>query len=568
MFLFKDKLKKSLSNTKKDISFALLFSCAINFLVLTLPIYSLQLFDRVLGSSSLDTLYALLFIAVFLLTAQSVIEYFRIALLQRSGLKLDVSISSIMLSESIRQSAMSKSINKQGLQDLSEIRRFLLSPSSSAIFDMPWIPLFLAILFMLHPAIGLITLSGCVIFIILAIVMMHSVKKSTIESNKASTKTALELNDYLRNASTLKAMGMSESIGNYWNEKNHKMLNLQWLVNSRIGQLLAISRYFRTILQVLILTVGVMLALQQDIGTGAIIASSIIMGRVLSPFEQAVNGWKSWYSAFRAYQRLKHFSFLEENAAKTTLPNPKGDIIFQNVGLKLPHKKEPALQNINFKLGHGNALAILGNSGSGKSTLVSLLMGIHTPSVGSIKIDGAAIHLWPEKQFGQHIGYLPQQVALLSGTIAENICRFTNAPDKEIIAAARLTCIHELIISLPQGYDTYLEEGGSSQLSGGQKQRIALARAVFSNPSILVLDEPNSNLDPEGEIALAIVLQYCKENKITVIMISHRPGFLRQMDWVISLKDGQVQKAGPSKLFLEDMSAIDSANSTPVPLPA
>lgn len=560
--MFKDKLKKSLSDTKKDMSFALLFSCAINFLVLTLPVYSLQLFDRVLSSSSLDTLYALLFIAIFLLSAQAIIEYFRIMLLQRSGLKLDVAISSIMLSESIRQSAISKNINKQGLQDLSEIRRFLLSPSSAAIFDMPWLPLFLGILFMLHPAIGLITLSGCVIFIILAIIMMYSVKEPTIESNKVAAKTTLELNDYLRNASTLKAMGMAENIGKYWNQQNHKMLNLQWIVNSRIGQLLAVSRYLRTILQVSILTVGVILALQQDIGTGAIIASSIIMGRVLSPFEQAVNGWKSWYNAYKAYQRLTSFTFIEESAAKTALPTPKGDIHFQNVGLKLPHKKEPILQNINFKLGHGNALAILGHSGSGKSTLASLLMGIHHPSVGAIKIDGAAIHLWPEKQFGQHIGYLPQQVGLLSGTIAENICRFTDAPDEEIISAARLTCIHELIISLPQGYDTYLEEGGSAQLSGGQKQRIALARAIFSNPSILILDEPNSNLDPEGEVALAIVLQYCKEKKITVVMISHRPGFLRQMDWVILLKEGQIQKAGPSKLFLEEMSAIDNPTTT------
>lgn len=543
-------------------SFALLFSCAINFLVLTLPVYSLQLFDRVLSSSSLDTLYALLFIAIFLLSAQAIIEYFRIMLLQRSGLKLDVAISSIMLSESIRQSAISKNINKQGLQDLSEIRRFLLSPSSAAIFDMPWVPLFLGILFMLHPAIGLITLSGCVIFIILAVIMMYSAKEPTIESNKVAAKTTLELNDYLRNASTLKAMGMAENIGKYWNQQNHKMLNLQWIVNSRIGQLLAVSRYLRTILQVSILTVGVILALQQDIGTGAIIASSIIMGRVLSPFEQAVNGWKSWYNAYKAYQRLTSFTFIEESAAKTALPAPKGDIHFQNVGLKLPHKKEPILQNINFKLGHGNALAILGHSGSGKSTLASLLMGIHHPSVGAIKIDGAAIHLWPEKQFGQHIGYLPQQVGLLSGTIAENICRFTDAPDEEIISAARLTCIHELIISLPQGYDTYLEEGGSAQLSGGQKQRIALARAIFSNPSILILDEPNSNLDPEGEVALAIVLQYCKEKKITVVMISHRPGFLRQMDWVILLKEGQIQKAGPSKLFLEEMSAIDNPTTT------
>ncbi|EAS43687.1 type I secretion system permease/ATPase [Photobacterium profundum] len=563
-----DQLKLAFTASKKDMAFVGLFSLAINFLVLTLPLYSLQLFDRVLSSSSLDTLFALLTIAVVLLTAQAIIEHLRTQLLQKSGLKLDVSLSPSLLADSIRQSSKQNRVSKQGLQDLAELRNFLVSPSTSAIFDIPWIPIFLIILFMLHPYIGAIALVGSIIFSILAILMMYAARKPSEHSKSLGMKTSMELNDYLRNAPTLRAMGMADSIGLIWNQRNRELLKLQWLVNSRTGQLLAISRYFRTLLQVVILTVGVMLALEQQLGTGAIIASSIIMARVLSPFEQAVAGWKSWYSAYLAYKRLSHYEGEVSSEMKTALPEPKGELLLKNVGLRFDSQKEPVLQNISFKLGAGNALAIMGNSGSGKSTLASMIMGIHRPSMGSIKIDGAAIELWPEEQFGRHIGFLPQEVGLLTGTVAENICRFSQAPAEKIIHAARLACIHELIISLPNGYDTYLGEGGL-QLSGGQKQRIGLARAIFSNPSLLILDEPNSNLDPEGEVALAIVLQYCKENAITVVMISHRPGFLRQMDWVIVLKDGKIEKAGTCDKFLGAMSEVEkeplqtAANNNP-----
>ncbi|WP_261857140.1 type I secretion system permease/ATPase [Photobacterium sanguinicancri] len=552
-------LNKAFADCKRDLVFVGFFSLAINFLVLTLPIYSLQLFDRVLSSASLDTLFALLVIAVLLLSAQAVIEHVRTQLLQKSGLKLDVSLSPSLLADSIRQSSQQNRIQKRGLQDLAELRNFLVTPSTSAIFDIPWVPVFLLILFLLHPYIGAVALIGSLIFAVLAVLMMYAARKPSGHSQDLAAKTSMELNDYLRNAPTLRAMGMADNVGNIWNKRNSEQLDLQWQLNSRTGQLLAVSRYFRTLLQVVILTVGVMLALDQQIGTGAIIASSILMARVLAPFEQAVSGWKGWYSAYQAYHRLKNMECSKAQQAKTALPEPRGELLLKQVGLKFDTQKEPVLQNISFKLGAGNALAIMGNSGSGKSTLAALIMGIHKPSMGAIKIDGAALELWPEEQFGRHIGYLPQEVGLLAGTVAENICRFSEASADDIIHAARLACVHELIISLPKGYDTYLGEGGM-QLSGGQKQRIGLARAIFSNPSVLVLDEPNSNLDPEGEVALAIVLQYCKENSITVVMISHRPGFLRQMDWVIVLKDGKIEKAGTCDKFLGAMSEVDGAD--------
>ncbi|GHA51988.1 transporter HasD [Photobacterium aphoticum] len=545
----------AIKDCKRDIFFVALFSLAINFLVLSLPIYSLQLFDRVLGSGSLDTLVALFVIVVGLLTAQAVIEHVRTLLLQRSGLKLDVALNAKLLADSIRHSSQKNRIEKQGLQDLTELRQLLVTPSTSAIFDLPWVPLFLLILFLLHPYIWLVACIGSALFCVLAVAMLYTAKDKTEAVKVQSNKTSMELNDFLRNAPTLSAMGMADSIGRLWSQRNTQLLNMQWALNAKTGQLLAVSRYFRALLQAVILTVGVVLVLQNALGAGAIIASSIIMARVLSPFEQAVTGWKTWLSAYRAYQRLKAYPVQQMPDNKTTLPAPKGELLLHNVGLRFQHRNEPVLQNISFKLGAGNALAIMGNSGSGKSTLAALIMGIHKPTMGSIKIDGAAIELWPEAQFGQSIGYLPQEVGLLAGTVGENICRFSGAEAKDIVHAARLACIHELIISLPQGYDTYLGEGGI-QLSGGQKQRIGLARAIFSNPSVLVLDEPNSNLDPEGEVALAIVLQYCKEHAITVIMISHRPGFLRQMDWVIVLKDGKIEKAGTCDQFLGNVTEV------------
>jgi len=542
--------------------YVVVFSLAINFLVLTLPIYSLQLFDRVLSSASLDTLYALLAIALVLLTAQAVIEHIRTLLLQKTGLNLDLTLSPLLLADSIRQSSKHNCIHKQGLQDLTELRNFLVSPSTSAIFDIPWIAVFLVILFMLHPYLGIVALIGSAVFVVLALLMMYAARKPSGKSQELAMKTSMELNDFLRNAPMLRAMGMADNIGKVWDGKNQQVLALQWQVNARTGQLLAISRYFRTLLQVSILTVGVTLVLQQELGAGSIIASSIIMGRLLSPFEQAVAGWKGWYSAWQAFKRLQLLNdgALDEGT-KTSLPVPKGELRLENVGLKFPNQQRAVLQNINFKLGAGQALAIMGNTGSGKSTLAALIMGIHKPSVGSIKIDGAAMELWPELEIGEHIGFLPQEVGLLAGTVAENICRYSNAPSEKIIKAAQLACIHELIISLPKGYDTYLGEGGL-QLSGGQKQRIGLARAIFSNPRLLVLDEPNSNLDPEGEVALSIVLQYCKENDITVVMISHRPGFLRQMDWVIVLKDGKVEKAGTCEQFLGAMNGTAAMEAT------
>ncbi|OLQ93499.1 ABC transporter ATP-binding protein [Vibrio panuliri] len=541
--------KNPFDAVRKEVWAALSFSLAINVLVLAVPIYSLQLFDRVMSSASVETLVALLLITLFLVTSQALLEHIRTMLMQRSALKLDATLSGDLLAKSIAASSKANRIEKLALQNLTTLRNFFVSPSTSSLLDLPFTPFFLLLLFVFHPYIGMVALVGVAIFALLAVLMMLGGRKLSAEAQETTAKVSMELNDYLRNAPTLKAMGMSENVGKSWQATNAKVLNLQWLVNSRASLLLAISRYFRTLLQVAVLTCGVYLALGQQIGIGAVIASSILIGRVLNPFESAVSGWKTWYSALKAWQNLNNVVLQAPQVNKTLLPEPKGEIQFTDVSLKFPNARKPTLQGINFKLGAGNALAVMGNSGSGKSTLAGLLMGVYQPTMGEIMIDGASIEKWDLNQFGQYIGYLPQHVGLLAGTVKQNICRFTAGDDDAVVRAAKLACIHELIMALPEGYETYIGEGGVL-LSGGQKQRIGLARAIYSNPKVLVLDEPNSNLDPEGETALAIVLQYCKENQITVIMISHRPGFLRQMDWVIKLNDGKVEKAGTCEQFL------------------
>ncbi|CAH0533518.1 Type I secretion system ATP-binding protein PrsD [Vibrio stylophorae] len=541
--------------TKRHLGFVVLFSLVSNVLILTLPIYSLQLFDRVLTSASINTLVALCVIAVALLSLQAAFDYIRTSILQQSGLNLDAMIGPSILAQSVRQSAEKNHSDRQSMNALATLRQFFLSPSSTAIFDLPWTPIFLMVLFLLHPLIGAIALASIVLFTGLAFWTIHQQQKQSAAVELSQKQQQFASHDYLRHASMLRAMGMTESMVMRWQQDQQRLLQAQWQVHSKQSQLLALSRYLRTLLQIMVLSVGVLLVLEQQLGAGAIIASSILMSRVLAPFEQGVMSWRLSIQAYRAYQQLRHFVLNQDPMSKTHLPEPKGDICFEQVGLKFEGHQHAVLQGVNFKLGAGQALAIMGHSGAGKTLLVQLLMGIHQPTVGQIRIDGAAISQWPEAQFGQVIGYLPQHVGLLSGTVAENICRFTDAPAEKIVHAAQLACVHELILSLPCGYDTPIGEGGV-QLSGGQLQRLALARAIFSNPRVLILDEPNSNLDPEGEVALAIVLQYCKEQGITVVMISHRPGFLKQMDWVLVLKDGRVEKAGTSEQFLGQQQAI------------
>lgn len=540
---------------KYELKYVAIFSFFINLLMLALPLYSLQLFGRVLASSSIDTLLNLTYLVIFLLVIQTCLDFLRNKLMQQSGLKLEMDLSLPLVSQAIKDSARGGGINKQSLLDVREVKSLLLTPSTSAIFDLPWVVVFIFVLYMLHPLLGIMATVGAIALSLLA----YGVKKAALltdnEASQAVISSGMQINDILRHSSSLQAMGMASNVAKHWGKSHKHLLFLQWLVADKVSMMLVLTRLVRTLLQVAVIGIGVGLVLVQQLGAGEIIAASIILGRALAPIEQAVGCWKNWESAWIAYKRLLSSIQREPEAVKTSLPIPKGEFHLENVIYRASNQQAPILQNISFKLQAGLSLAIIGPSGSGKSTLVKLLMGIIQPTAGKIKLDGACISQWNSQELGQYIGFVSQDVEILAGTVAQNICRFSDADPTDIIDAAKQACIHELIIALPEGYETLLGENGV-QISGGQKQRLALARALFSKPKVLILDEPNSNLDPEGEIALAIVLLNCKENNITVMMISHRAGFLRQMDWVVCLRDGRIEKAGPKEKFISDIQEI------------
>ncbi|QQX81637.1 type I secretion system permease/ATPase [Shewanella sp. KX20019] len=546
-----------------ELKYVAIFSIFVNLLMLALPIYSLQLFGRVIASSSYHTLLNLTLIVVFLLVVQASLDFVRNKLLQQTGLKLEMKLSSLLVHEAIKESARQGVISKQSLLDVREVRTVLLTPSTTAIFDAPWVIIFLIVLFGLHPLLGITATLGAVVLSLLAFGVKAAAKPPQDAASKAVIKSGMQINDILRHASSLQAMGMAGDVARHWQKGHQQLLGLQWSVADKVSMMLVLTRLTRTLLQVAIIGIGVGLVLTQQLGTGEIIAASIILGRAMAPIEQAVGCWKNWESSWQAYQRLKVALKRAPEEKKTSLPAPKGEYLLERVSFAVDRQNKPILTNINFRLQAGLSLAIIGPSGSGKSTLAKLLMGIVAPTSGKVKLDGACLNQWNGDDLGRYIGFVSQDVELLSGTVAQNICRFSDAEPKDIVAAAHLACVHELIIALPQGYETQLGEA-ASQISGGQKQRLALARALFSKPKVLILDEPNSNLDPEGEVALAIVLQHCKEQGITVIMISHRAGFLRQMDWVVCLRDGYIEKAGPKEKFISDIHEISERTENAV----
>ncbi|MEZ9596638.1 type I secretion system permease/ATPase [Shewanella sp. 10N.261.52.F9] len=558
-----DNFNSIIRSLQTELKYVAIFSFFVNLLMLALPIYSLQLFGRVIASSSYHTLINLTLIVIFLLLIQASLDFVRNKLLQQSGLKLEMRSSSLLVNEAIQESARQGGISKQSLLDVREVRTLLLTPSTSAIFDAPWVIVFLIVLFGLHPLLGVTATVGAVILSLLAFGVKAAAKLPQDAASKAVIESSMQINDILRHASSLQAMGMATDVAKHWQQGHKQLLGLQWSVADKVSMMLVLTRLTRTLLQVAVIGIGVGLVLTQQLGTGEIIAASIILGRALAPIEQAVGCWKNWESSYQAYQRLKLALKPKTNKPKTTLPAPRGEFLLERVNFVINRHNKPVLANINFRLQAGLSLAIIGPSGSGKSTLAKLLMGIVAPTSGIVKLDGACLSQWNADELGRYIGFVSQDVELLSGTVAQNICRFSDADPKDIVDAARLACVHELIIALPNGYETQLGEA-ANQISGGQKQRLALARAIFSKPKVLILDEPNSNLDPEGEVALAIVLQHCKEQGITVIMISHRPGFLRQMDWVVCLRDGCIEKAGPKEKFISDIHEISERTENAV----
>jgi ATP-binding cassette subfamily C protein len=549
---------------------AIIFSFFINVLAFVGPLYMLQIYDRVLSSRNFFTLLFLTLIAGFLLIIYAVLEKIRSAVLVRAGLLFD-SVTRSELFESVlhgtlKQPGMS---HHTVLRELDIIREFLTGAGLISFCDAPWTPIFIAGCFILHPWFGWIALGGAVLIFAFAyaneVLTRDQLKLASISATQAGTFAA----STFRNAEVLHAMGMWRPLRDRWLSRHNETLTLQAGASDRAGVLLTATKFLRAFLQVAILGTGAYLAIIQEASPGAMIAASIIMGRALAPVEMIVSQWKSFLAARSAYDRITELlSILQAKQPQMRLPDPEGHLTVQNIVVAPPGTQRPVLAGVSFALPAGSALGIIGPSAAGKSSLARAIVGVWPLHNGEIRIDGAALSHWDNEQLGRHIGYLPQDVELFSGTIAENIARFQTVDEVKVIAAAQMAGVHDMVQLMPSGYNTQIGDGGQS-LSGGQRQRIALARALYGMPTIILLDEPNASLDSEGEAALMTTLERLKAENKTVILITHKTNILSMMDKILVLKQGQVQGFGDrDEIFSKLLAPRVAASGSPAAPPA
>ena len=540
------------------------FSAFINVLMLVAPLYMLQVYDRVLMSKSYVTLIALTVIALGCLVVYGILEFVRSRILIRTGLKLDEYLNErvfrVIFKASIGSSA---DTSAQALRDKDTIREFLSGGAVIAFCDAPWVPLFILAGFLLHPWLGMVSLAGAIVIFTLALFNEISTRGLMGEASGKSLAATHYASTSLRNAEVVHALGMISSVMNIWGHRHSEGLVLQSRASDRAGMFLATSRFIRMALQVIILGVGAYLAVRGDITPGTMIAGSIIMGRALAPVEMGVSQWRSFVFTRNAYRRLSEI-MAGNDIPDTPMPLPEliGEVTIDKLIVIPPGAETPVLMNISLSVTPGTALGLIGPSGSGKSSLARALVGVWRPHAGSIRYDGAELTQWDPEQLGPYLGYMPQDVELFSGTVADNISRFQQADSTTVVEAALKAGVHELILEFPDGYNTQLGENGYA-LSGGQRQRIALARALYGNPKVLILDEPNANLDTEGEQALAEALTKAKKSGQAIVVISHRASLLSIVDNVAVLKDGVLLRFGERDTVLAELNQM---NQTSKPL--
>jgi PrtD family type I secretion system ABC transporter len=521
------------------------FSAFINLLMLVSPLYMMQVYDRVLHSKSEATLLMLTLITVGLLGVMAVLEVIRSRILVRVGGRMDQLLSERVLSAQFQASLHRIGANPgQASRDFDTVRQFLTGAGIFAFFDAPWTPLILALMFMFHPVLGLIALVGGILLFGLALINEAVTKKPLEEANKNAVVAAGAIDSSMRNAEVLEAMGMFGNFRDRWAGRREEILRLQAIASDRAGVIMGLTKFIRLLLQTAILGGGAYLAIHEQISPGLIIAGSIMMGRALAPVEQAIGTWKQFVGARIAHRRLNELlSRVPKHQERVALPRPTGDLKVESVVVVPPGSSAPTLSRVSFDLPAGQVLGVIGPSGAGKSTLARLLVGAWRPYAGTVRIDGADLHNWDPEARGDFMGYLPQDVELFDGSVAENIARFGEMDSEAIVTAAKRAGVHDMILHLPQGYDTPIGTGGCA-LSGGQRQRIGLARAVYGGPCLVILDEPNSNLDDEGEAALVYAITELKRSGTTVVIISHRPSILGVTDQILVLAEGTVRMFG------------------------
>ena len=546
LFDTRHELGRALSSFRKAFGQVALYSFVLNLLYLLPSIYMLQIYDRVLSSRNETTLLMLTLIALALYALFGVMDWIRTGMLIRIGARLDQN-----LNQRVFSAAMERHVARQGgnpaqaLQDLTTTRQFVAGAGALAFFDAPWAPIYLIVISMIHPWLGLASLVAVLILVALTWLNEMLTHKPLTEANQESLQAMAFANNNLRNAEVIAALGMAPALQSRWRQRQDKVLALQVLASERGGGIGALGKALRIAFQSGILGFGALLVLADAITPGGMIAASILLGRALAPVEQVIIAWKQWVSASGAYTRLNEL--LQRYPAPppaTRLPAPVGEIALEEVSAVPPGTRVSVLRNISLRMRPGDVIGIIGPSGAGKSSLARLLVGIWSPSSGHVRLDGADVHAWPREDLGPYIGYLPQDIGLFEGTVAENIARFGPLEDAKIVAAARLAGVHDLILHLPQGYETPVGVDGGA-LSGGQRQRIALARTLYGDPTLLVLDEPNSNLDEVGESALVAAIAQAKARGATVIFISHSARLIGVADKLLALREGQLNAYGP-----------------------
>ncbi|EJM58839.1 type I secretion system permease/ATPase [Pseudomonas sp. GM48] len=548
-------LIKTLGDYKSILFSVGCFTALINILMLAPSIYMLQVYDRVLSSQNETTLVMLSLMIVGFFAFIGLLEAVRSFIVIRIGSQLERRFNLRVYQAAFERNLFQGEGNAgQSLGDLAHIRQFVTGPALFAFFDAPWFPVYLFVIYLFNVWLGVFATAGAVLLIGLACLNEAMTKKPLGEASLLSQKSSQLATSHLHNAETIQAMGMLGALRNRWFQVHSRYLGLQNQASDTGAVISSLSKTLRLCLQSLVLGLGALLVIKGDMTAGMMIAGSILMGRVLSPIDQLIAVWKQWSGAKLAYGRLNALlqAFPPGDDAMA-LPAPKGQITFEQVSAGPPGQRAATLHLVSFSLAAGEVMGVLGASGSGKSTLARVLVGVWPTLGGTVRLDGADIHRWNRDDLGPYIGYLPQDIELFSGSIAQNIARFRDADPQKVVAAAQQAGVHELILRLPQGYDTVLGEDGSG-LSGGQKQRVALARALYGQPSLVVLDEPNSNLDTVGEAALASAIAQMKTQGTSVILVTHRSSALAQADKLLVLNDGRLQAFGASQEVLKALS--------------
>ena len=528
------------------LTYAAILSAVINVLQLTVPLFMLQVHDRVVNSQSTDTLIMLIVVAAVALATYCALDYVRALTYQVMASKLVRKLNLPVLQAAVSAS-VTKSVSQssQAIRDLNDIRSFVVGNAISVPLEALWAPIFLGVLFALHWLYGLVALISATIILSFSLLSDFLTRRATKRANESALQNIGEISGSLRHAEAIEAMGMLPALASRWRRNQLHTQDLLDVTTRRSRALASVTRTCRYLMQIAVLSIGAILVINQEVSAGSMVASSIIMGRMLLPFDSMVDGWRQWVIAAAAWKNVQ--DLLENQAPKReTKPTPRtqGDLKVDRLVFAPPGSDVPVLKGVSFQLSPGEVLGIVGPSAAGKSTLARTLIGVTKPTTGGVYLDGNNVYLWERGSFGDMVGYLPQSVSLLDGTIRDNIARMRDADPRLVLEAARLADVHDMIGRLPLGYDTRLGDGGYL-LSGGQRQRIGLARAIYGRPRLIVLDEPNANLDTDGERALIRAIEALRADGAIIVLIAHRPSIMQAADKIMVLQEGKISQFGP-----------------------